>query len=42
MDEGGNHAVRVDLQILGRELLGVGADVDLVHLVRQAALLEHD
>ena len=29
-------------QILGRELLAVRADVDLVHVVGQAALLEHD
>ena len=33
---------RVDLQVLGRELLRVGADVDLVHVVRQAAFLQHD
>ena len=42
IDDGWDLAVRVDLQIVGGELLAVRADVDLVHVIGEAALLEHD
>src|SRR5262249_52676405 len=42
VDDRGDLAVRVDLQVFGRELLAVRTDVDLVDVVRQGAFLQHD
>jgi hypothetical protein len=41
VDDGGDLVVRADGQELGLELVA-GADVHRMHVVRQAALLEHD